>query len=348
MPTTIPAFVRMSIVPLALVFGLLASSTIALADMPPQAMAKAADAFLASLDDTQKEKATFAFDDKERVGWHFIPKTRNGLPLKEMRTDQRQLAYALLQSGHSHAGFNKSVQIMTLEQILHEMENGAPHRDPELYHVSIFGTPSTTKTWGWRVEGHHLSVNFTIVDGKTVAPTPTFFGSNPAEVREGPRKGLRVLGAEEDLARKLAKSLTDEQRSTAIVSETAPDDIINGPGRDAEPLKPMGLAASQMNKRQMNLLRRLVREYVYRLRPALAKKELDSIKEAGFEKIHFAWAGGLNKGEGHYYRVQGPTFMLEYDSTQNGANHVHLVWREFDGDFGEDLLKKHYEESHGQ
>ena len=318
----------------------------ALAHPPAKGMAEAAQAFLASLDDEQKSIATFPFDSEQRSDWHFIPKERVGLALKQMRTDQRQLAYALLQTAHSHSGFNKSLQIMTLEQILYEMENQSPRRDPELYHVSIFGTPSTKSTWGWRVEGHHLSVNFTLVDGKQIASTPSFFGTNPAEVKEGPRKGLRVLAVEEDLARKLAKSLTEEQRQVAIISDTAPDDIINGPGRDAQPLEPAGLPASKMEKAQVKLLTRLVREYVTRLRPRLAKRELNKIRQAGHDQLHFVWAGGLERGEKHYYRVQGPTFILEYDNTQNDANHAHSVWRDFDGDFGEDLLKKHYQDSH--
>jgi hypothetical protein len=261
-----------------------------------------------------------------------------------MRTDQRQLFYGLLQSAHSHAGFQKSLQIMTLEQILHEMENNAPHRDPELYHIYLFGKPSTTKTWAWRIEGHHLSVNFTIVDGQKVAPTPSFFGSNPAEVREGPRKGLRVLGTEEDLARQLVRSLKGEARKTAIIANTAPADIVNGPGRKAGPLDPKGISAHALNPKQMRLLKHLVRVYVTRLRFPLARDEMAAIEKAGFENIHVAWAGSLERGGPHYYRVQGPTFMLEYDNTQNDANHAHLIWRDFDGDFGADLLKEHYDE----
>lgn len=331
----------------SLVFVLVATfGAPAVAHSPAEAMTDAANAFLTSLDDKQKAIATFSFDDKQRIDWHFIPKTRVGLPLKQMRTDQRQLAYLLLQSAHSHVGFNKSMQIMTLEQILHEMENQSPRRDPELYHVSIFGDPSPTATWGWRVEGHHLSVNFTLVDGKMVASTPSFFGTNPAEVMAGPRKGLRVLGAEEDLARRLIKSLSEQQRRVALISETAPADIINGPGRVAKPLEPTGLAASKMQGPQIELLKRLVHEYVTRLRPRLAQRELQEIERAGYDQLHFVWAGGLERGEPHYYRVQGPSFILEYDNTQNGGNHAHSVWREFDGDFGEDLLRKHYETAH--
>jgi hypothetical protein len=315
------------------------------AHAPAEDMVRAAEAFLVALDDGQRSQATFSFSDQQRKDWHFIPRTRQGLPLKEMTTSQRQLAYALLQTPLSHRGLMKSLHIMTLEKILHELEGegGRFARDPELYYFSVFGTPSTSQSWGWRVEGHHLSLNFTVVNGHDVVSTPSFFGSNPAEVKQGPRKGLRVLGAESDLGRQLVRGLTPEQQEVAIIATEAPSDIINGPGRQAQPLKPEGLPASEMDDQQLQLLEDLVKEYVFRLRPELAQQDLRKIAEAGFKKLHFAWAGGLDAGQGHYYRVQGPTFILEYDNTQNNANHVHCVWRDFDNDFGEDLLKKHYQ-----
>ena len=315
---------------------------------PPEAMAQAANTFLASLDEEQRQKATFEFDDEERVNWHFIPRSRKGLPLKEMRADQRQLAFALLQSPLSHAGFSKSVTIMSLERVLHELENNSPGRDAALYFVSVFGTPSTSKTWAWRVEGHHLCLNFTLVDGQAVTSTPSFFGTNPAEVRQGPRKGLRVLAGEEDFARALLGSFTPEQRHKAIIATTAPRDVISVPGFEAKPLHPLGLSAGDMNVRQVEILHELIKEYVHRLRPEMAEDELKRINKAEVRQIHFAWAGGLKRGEGHYYRVQGPTFVLEYDNTQNQANHAHAVWRDFDRDFGVNLLREHYQRvSHG-
>ena len=329
----------------AIVVGCLVGTKPALAHGPSAEMLEAADAFLADLDEAQRAKATFEFKDQERANWHFIPRERNGLPLKEMTDSQRPLAFALLQSALSNRGLMKSLHIMTLEQILHVMENGAAHRDPAAYYFSIFGTPSSKEAWGWRVEGHHLSLNFTVV-GHAIVSTPSFFGTNPAEVTEGPRKGLRVLGREEDLGRKLVHSLTSEQRSTAIISTDAPDDVINGPGRKAQPLEPVGLAATEMNDEQRGVLRQIVEEYIFRLRPQLAEQDLAKIEQAGFSKLHFAWAGSLERGQRHYYRVQGPTFILEYDNTQNDANHAHCVWRNYENDFGEDLLRKHYEESH--
>lgn len=308
-----------------------------------EAMAEAAQAFLAALNDQQRATATFEMKDTERKNWHFIPKERNGLVLKKMSTEQRQLAYALLSSALSHSGLQKSLQIMTLEQILHEMENNAPHRDPELYYVSIFGEPSTNGPWAWRVEGHHLSVNFTVVGGQVVAPTPSFFGTNPAHVLQGARKGLRVLAAEEDLGRQLATSFSEQQKKTGIIATEAPADVFLVPDSQATPLEPKGVLASDMSAEQVQILRKLVQEYVHRLRPELAQAEMTRIKQAGFKNISFAWAGGLEKGQGHYYRVQGPTFIFEYDNTQNNANHVHTVWRDVKNDFGENLLKKHYE-----
>lgn len=331
---------------LTLLVGMLVcySANLSLAHPIADEMTESANRWLNSLSDEQKEKATFNFDDELRKGWHFIPMERKGLPLSEMKPHQQQLGFALLQGALSHQGFRKAMNVMALEQILHEMENNSPKRDPAKYHFFIFGKPSSKGTWGWRVEGHHLSLSYTIVEGKHVVSTPAFYGANPAHVKEGPHKGLRVLAAEEDLGRQLVRILSAEQKKTAIISNEAPDDVINGPDRDAAAaLEPAGIAAKDMNEKQKKLLMRLLRTYVNKARNRLAKDDLKKIQDAGIENIHFAWAGKLKKGERHYYRIQGPTFIMEYDNTQNGANHIHAVWRDFDGDFGEDLLKKHYE-----
>ncbi len=274
---------------------------------------------------------------------------RAGLPLKEMQVHQQQLAYGLLQSALSHRGLSKALNIMVLEQILHELENNNPTRDSSRYFFLIFGEPSSESTWGWRVEGHHLSVSLTLVDGQRVVATPSFYGANPAHVKQGPHQGLRVLSAEEDLAREFLQSLTDEQRQVAVIATSAPRDVINGPDRQASALEPIGLSASEMTVEQRQQLLQIVREYVFNLRPELARDDLKRIREQGVRKLSFAWAGSVEPGQGHYYRVQGPTFILEYDNTQNDANHIHCVWRDFKNDFGEDLLRKHYaEDSHGQ
>jgi hypothetical protein len=317
------------------------------------AMADAAKKFLGALNAEQKTKAHYAdLKAEARQAWHFIPTEmvsfgRKGLPFTQMSDDQRKLALALLQSALSDGGYAKATGIMSLEAVLKEFEkNSKVDRNPILYFVSIYGTPDGKGTWAWRFEGHHLSMSFTIVDGKEVAAVPSFMGTNPAEVREGAKKGLRVLGKEEDLGRELAKSLTAEQRTTGVFSDKAPPDIITGAKVKAERLSPEGITYAKLNGAQQELLKRVVAEYANRVRPDVAKGDLDKIAKAGWDKVAFAWAGGLNKGDGHYYRVQGPTFLLEYDNTQNNANHVHAVWRDFTNDFGEDLLKRHYEQAH--
>lgn len=315
-----------------------------LAHSPAEEMAEGARNFLAALTPGQKAKAVFEFQNDERFDWHFIPKDRKGLSFKEMTPPQRLLAHALLSSGLSQRGYMKATTIMSLEQVLYDLENQAAHRNPELYYVTIFGEPGKA-AWGWRVEGHHLSLNFTVADGQVLSVTPSFFGDNPAEVLSGPRKGLRVLGAEEDLARKLVKSLNDSQRKLAILTNTAPQDILTGADRKAKALTPVGISAAKLTKAQQELLFALVKEYVCRYRAEIADADLKAIQKAGVKKLHFSWAGGLEPRQGHYYRIQGPTFLMEYDNTQNDANHIHSVWRDLLNDFGEDLLRKHYQEA---
>lgn len=317
------------------------------AHTPAEEMAEAAENFLATLTPAQKEKATFELKSDERLNWHFIPRVRKGLPFKELTPEQRPLAQALLGTGLSQRGYMKANTIMSLEQILRDLEKGrGPARDPEMYFVSIFGKPAAKGTWAWRVEGHHLSLNFTIVNGQFLSVTPSFLGSNPAEVKEGPRKGLRVLAAEEDLARQLVQSLTADQKQVVIYTNTAPSEIITSTNRPAKLLKPDGLSMAKMTKAQAELLWNVIQEYVRRNRAELADKDLEKIQNAGLDKVYFAWAGSTERGKGHYYRVQGPTFVMEYDNTQNNANHVHSVWRDLEGDFGKDVLRKHYDESH--
>jgi hypothetical protein len=318
----------------------------ALAHDPAADMSAAANAWLASLDNARREQAEFDFSDTERLNWGFVPKPRKGLPFKEMTPAQNRLGLALLNSGLSHRGFFQASTIMSLEEVLKKLENDNPGRDPELYYVSIFGKPGGTNTWAWRVEGHHLSLNFTICRGEVVANAPSFFGSNPAEVPPGSRQGLRVLGEEEDLAREFVKALTESQRKTAIIEKVAFREILTGDSRKVLPLTPAGLSFSQMNREQQATLQGLVRTYAERFRPELAKQDIGKIERAGWDKVSFAWAGGIEKGQGHYYRVQGPTFVLEYDNTQNRANHIHTAWRDFMNDFGEDALKKHYQSGH--
>ena len=321
-------------------------STIA-ADRSSSAMASAATKFLDSLTPDQRQEATFAFNADERLRWHFIPTEmypRKGLLVKQMTEPQRRLAHDLLKAGLSQRGYMTASQIMDLETVLDGIEaaqrtretspRGQPLvRDPEKYFFSIFGTPSTHDTWGWRVEGHHVSLHFNVVNGSLVAAAPTFFGSNPAEVREGPKKGLRILGAEEDGARALVESLDASQREKAIFRKEAPGDIITMANVKIDPLAPEGIPMSALNANQRALLTKLIDVYTGYMAADIAADRVARLKKAGEDKIVFAWAG--------YYRVQGPTFLIEYDNTQNDANHIHSVWRDFNGDFGQDLLRDH-------
>jgi hypothetical protein len=318
-------------------------------------MLNGANWFLLTLKPEQKTKASFAFDAEERLNWHFIPRERKGLPIKEMTQEQRLLAHALLNTGLSDAGYLKAATIMSLEEVLYQMEGDAApdkreatraKRDPEGYYFSIFGTPSEKGLWGWRVEGHHLSLNFTIKDGKTFDVTPSFFGTNPGEVRQGPRAGTRVLGREEDLGRKLAVSLNADQWKKADVNETAPKEMLTEAKRKVDPLSPEGISEAELNAEQKDLLQQIVHEFLFRMRPEIAEENLKTIQASG--PIHFAWAGSREKGQAHYYRVQGKTFLLEYDNTQNDANHVHSVWRDFNGDFGYDQLGAHVKAEHSK
>jgi hypothetical protein len=323
-------------------------------DAAPQ-MAELANALLTILDDGQKAKAVFDFNADERLNWHFIPRTRQGLPMKEMTPQQRLLAMALMNSGLSHDGSRKALTIMNLEEHLWQTEGAAAKdeaakaavrakRDPEKYFVSIFGTPDAKGTWGWRIEGHHLAMNFTIKEGTLLRSTPSFFGSNPGEVRQGKLKGLRVLHVEEEMGRSLVKSLTPEQLAKATVADAAPKEMLTAADRWVSPLKPDGLPNSELTPEQNKMLQALIEEYLRRLRPEIADEALKEIAASG--PIYFGWAGDKERGQPHYYRVQGKTFLLEYDNVQNEANHVHCVWRSFDGDFGADLLGAHYQKEH--
>ncbi len=311
-------------------------------------MAEAATTFLASLAEEQQGRVMFPLESDERLNWHYIPRERRGLPWKEMNGSQRKLAHALLSSGLSRRGYAKALDIMGLESVLAELEG--PHRrfprDPDLYHVTFFGTPSDESPWGWRVEGHHISVNFLVVRGNRIAPTPNFFGANPARVPRGPLEGLRVLAAEEDLARHLLDSLDAAKQALAIIDSDAPADIITTAEPRVKIDDPRGLPAEEMTEVQGRLMMDLVVEYTSRMPRDVADTRMNQIGKEGEAHIHFAWAGSVKRGEGHYYRVHGPSFLIEYDNTQNNANHIHTVWRDLKDDWGEDLLRGHYAKSH--
>ena len=308
------------------------------------AMAESARHFLRSLDSDGQNQTNLTFDDENRYDWHYIPRPgeRKGIAYKSMTAAQSQLADRLMSTALSHEGLSRALGVMYLDQILFEIEK-RPVRDSELYYVTVFGDPSSEGNWGWRVEGHHLSLNITLQDGEVISTSPMFMGANPARVREdGAQAGLEVLADEQVLARQLLHSFDEGQRETVVYADKAPRDIATREQRQADPGPPLGLSVREMTGAQADLLMRLVETYAYRMRPQLADLELEEMRRADVREIHFGWAGESEFGEPHYYRIQGPTFLVEYDNVQNGANHIHSVWRDLTGDFGDDVLSQHY------
>jgi len=328
----------------ALVLVSVTASTVA-SQRSATAMSSAASKWLASLSPEQRDRAVFPFDSEERMRWHYVPNEtfpRKGLTIKDMTESQRALAHELLKTGLSARGYLTATSIMELEKVLRAIEGGVRMaRDHEAYLFSVFGTPGDKQAWGWRFEGHHLSVRFDVVGAKMTASSPAFFGANPAEVRDGPQKGTRVLGAEEDAGRALLDSLDATGRAAAILPIEAPGDILTTTKVTVDPLSPIGLKASAMTKPQRELLMSLIDVYAGLMAADVAAERMDRLKKAGLDNIAFAWAGETEKGKKHYYRLQGPTFLVEYDNTQNDGNHIHSVWRDFNGDFGRDLLREH-------
>lgn len=305
-----------------------------------------ADALLEELTEAERAKLILPFESENRMAFAYTPGTRPGLSLKELDENKRRAVLALLRAGISEVGFRKAEEIRTqIEPVLRDLEGGNSRRDLELYYLTFFGKPSKQGAWGWRYEGHHLSLNFTYRDGKLISTSPQFLGSNPAEVPSGPLKGKRVLAQEEDLGRRLATSLTQEQREKAILSQRAPSDILTSNQRQASIEDNRGIPFSELTDSQQAILKEIVQTYADIQSPDQAAVRLKKIEEAGWGNIRFAWMGSTSRGEGHYYRVQGTTFLIEYDNTQNRANHIHTVWRDFKGDWGRDALAEHYRSS---
>ena len=315
-------------------------------------MTAAASAFVESLSSEQRHHAMFPYADAERLRWHFIPNEmfpRKGVSFRTMSPAQKEKAHALLKSGLSQKGYLTATAIIDLEDTLRAIENSPRFaRSPLDYQFSIFGTPGARSQWGWRVEGHHLSLHFAVANGRVAATSPTFTGSNPATVKDGPKKGLRVLAPLEDAGRAMVETLTASQRATAVVTETAPNDIVSGNKNDIAPLTPSGIGMDKLAGPQREAMMTLIATYTSMMADDLAAERMSRLTSAGLDRITFAWAGPTAVGAKHYYRVQGPTFLIEYDNTQNDGNHIHAVWRDFHGDFGRDLLREHIREDHGR
>jgi len=317
-----------------------------------RAMAEAAKRFVDSLNELQRSYALFPFAGDERYEWNYRPTPRNGLRMINMTEDQKALVFALIDSGISKRSAAQARWIMDLEEVLkmHERAEGRVFRgwrDFEYYWVSIFGDPSGSAPWGWRVGGHHIGFHFTIVDRDMVSPTPCFLGANPAQVKIGEHTGKRALPEEEDLPRALVQSLQGADREKAIFSAEAPPDIMTDAYRSlGRYVLPRGIAYSALAGGQREQLVGVIKHYMGRVSDEIAAQEWDKVERAGLDGITFAWGGPVEKGAGHYYAIQGPTFIVEYDNTQGNSNHIHSVYRTFDGDWGEDILAAHYADSH--
>lgn len=312
-------------------------------------MAAAAIRFLQSLNNDQKQKAQFAFEDEERFNWNFVPIERKGISIRDLNADQLAAAMNLLEWVLSDKGIQKTKAIMKLESVLKEVESRAAddfYRDPLKYYFSIFGKPGET-IWGWRLEGHHVAFNFSSQNNQLISGTPGFLGSNPAVVQSGPQKGLEILKEETELGFALLNSLNISQKEKAIINSTAPAEIITSNSRKAMINDPKGILYSELSSEQKNKFSQLLQLYLNRYKPSFAKKMLQDIEAADMNKLQFAWAGTLVPGIGnkHYYRIQGPTIIIEYDNTQNNANHVHTAIRDLKNDFGGDQLLEHYKKS---
>ena len=303
----------------------------------------AASSLLQALPAGKRPQAQLPFESDERTNFNYVPMKRAGIPLADLDTNQKSLVDSLLRSALSPKGFDTAKGIVQHESILAEIENNPRQRDPGLYYTVVFGDPGPRAPWAWRFEGHHLSVNATNIEGQNQVVAPLFMGSNPARVPSGPKAGLRLLAAEEDVARALIQMLTSERRARAMLSAQAFSDIVTRNDPKVRSLEVEGLAAGDMNPAEQAQLRKLLHVYSDRLTESAARDQIERIERAGFAKLHFGWAGSIEAGKPHYYRLHGPTVLIEYDNTQNNANHIHTVWRDLERDFGGDLLRSHYE-----
>ncbi|HEY9047807.1 MAG TPA: DUF3500 domain-containing protein [Ohtaekwangia sp.] len=333
-----------------LLFALLMSSAITVqARAQSTEIVTRANDFLTSLPSDLRQKAVYTWNDSEQYNWHFVPKSRKGISLHALNEKQRSAALLLLKASLANQGYQKATGIISLEKILQQVEGrdaDDSYRDPLNYYFTIFGTPATDKPWGWRLEGHHLSLNFTSVKGIIESSTPSFWGSNPAVVPSGNERGKKTLKDEIDLGFALINAFDEKQLAKARFSETALSEIVSYNKREASTLTPAGILYSEMKKEQQAIFIKLLDTYIRNYELGFSEKLRKKIELAGIDNLSFAWAGALKPGAGHYYRIQGPMLLIEYDNTQNNANHIHSVVRDLTNDFGEDILREHYEREH--
>jgi hypothetical protein len=326
---------------------LLALAGASFGQSPAAGMRASMERALAAMPEKSRAQAMRAFDDRDRTEWHYTPRSRNGISFKELDARARDAVHALLRTALSSVGYRKVTNIIELELVLREIETFSWMRDPERYHLTVYGKPDAVQRWGWRFEGHHLSLNFTLAGDKVAVDTPSFLGANPATVQKGARKGLRALGEEHDAGWALLEALGEAQRREAVFDERTYGEIVTGNRDKVDPLPAAGIPAAKLDEKQRALLWKLIEVYAGNFEPGLAQARLARAKQGGIEAVRFGWAGSTVRGKPHYYRVQGPHFLIEYDASQNDGNHIHTVWRDFRGDFGRDLLREHYATARG-
>jgi Protein of unknown function (DUF3500) len=325
--------------------GILLIGTITL---PAQDISQKAIEFLNSVA-SLKTQTQYSLDDTERFNWAFVPLARKGPTFHDFNDQQKTAALELLRASLSVSGYQKASAIMSNENTLREIEGlevGSTYRDPLNYHFTIFGTPSKDKAWGWRFEGHHVSINFAFNKNELVSSTPSFFGANPGIVQRGAEKGREILKLETDLGYSLVQSLNEDQLKAARFSTTALPEIVSSNNRKATSLSPEGIRFTALNENQKKIFNQLLEVFVKNYEFGFSKKLMEKIQKAGIDNLSFAWAGSLTPGEGHYYRIQGPMLLIEYDNTQTNANHVHTAVRDLTNDFAEDILREHYRKEH--
>jgi len=323
----------------------LLAATLAAAPAGFAAALDAARALSSATPAAARASLEYPLADEKRSDWNYTPRRRDGLAWKDMGNAQREAATALMRSALSDAGLAKVRAVMALEIVLREVEAFGLGRDPDNYAFAIYGTPAPDAPWGWRVEGHHLSMHFTLAGDRYVATLPQFLGANPAELprdfpKAGMKKGARLLGREEDLARELLDSLDAAQKRAAIIDERPYGDIVTRNAAKLDPMMPSGVAFGTLNAAQQATLLKLVTTFADHLQPTLAEARLARVRDGGLDSLRFAWAGSPRRGEPYYFRVQGARVLIELDNS--GGNHIHSVWRDADGDWGRDALREHY------
>ena len=308
-------------------------------------MTKAGANFLGNLSSEQKNKACFQYLDGERLFWYYPPMNRHGLALRDMDQEQKDLAFDLMSTGLTQQSYQQARKIIDLENVLGPLEKDRGvtsfKRDSELYYFTIFGEPEGKNPWAWRAEGHHVSLHFSVWAGKVISMTPFFFGANPANVPSGPKSGLRILNAREDIAFDLLNSLGNSQKNQAIIYGEAPYDILTYNSSKVSLPKEEGLPVSKMDGSQKEIISSLISEYINQVPEELAARKMSELEEFGIDNVFFAWAGGTESGKEHYYRLHGGDFVVEFDNRQNEANHIHSVWRDVGNDFAEDIMRQH-------